>query len=105
MEYYAGLDIAMKETFMCIVDEEGERVFESKTPTDPHPIYEELSKSGFKLEKVGLEAGSISGYLTKGLQELGIKAICIDARKMAAILSVTINKTDKNDGVPRRPPF
>lgn len=26
MEYYAGLDIAMKETFMCIVDEEGERV-------------------------------------------------------------------------------
>lgn len=97
MKYYAGLDIAMKETFMCIVDEEGERVFESKAPTDPHPIYEELSKSGFKLEKVGLEAGSISGYLTKGLQELGIKAICIDARKMAAILSVTINKTDKND--------
>ena len=36
--------------------------------------------------------GSISGYLTKGLQELGIKAICIDARKTAAILSVTISK-------------
>ncbi len=35
--------------------------------------------------------------ITKGLQDLGCKAICIDARKMAAILSVTINKTDKND--------
>ena len=48
MKYYAGLDVAIKETFVCIVDEEGERVFESKVPTDPQPIYEELAKSGFK---------------------------------------------------------
>lgn len=97
MKYYAGLDVAMKETFICIVNEEGKRVFESKAPTDPQPIYNELSNSGFKLEKVGLETGSLSIYLTKGLQGLGVNAICIDARKMAAILSVTVNKTDKND--------
>jgi transposase len=97
MKYYAGLDVAMKETFICIVSEEGARVFESKATTDPRPIYEELSKSGFELEKVGLETGSLSTYLTTGLQELGMNAICIDARKMAAILAVTVNKTDKND--------
>ncbi len=97
MKYYAGLDVAMKETFICIVDEEGKRVFESQARTDPQPIYEELFKSGFELEKIGLETGSLSTYLTIGLQELGMNAICIDARKMAAILSVTINKTDKND--------
>lgn len=27
MRYYAGLDVSMKETFICIVDEEGERVY------------------------------------------------------------------------------
>ena len=97
MRYYAGLDVAMKETFICIVNEEGKRVYEGKAFSDPLPIFEKLSKSGYKLEKVGLEAGSISSYLTKGLIELGVNAICIDARKMAAILSVTINKTDKND--------
>lgn len=97
MKYYAGLDVAMKETFICIVNEEGERVFESKATTDPFPLYEELSKSGYELEKIGLETGSLSLYLTNGLQELGMNAICIDARKMAAILSVTVNKTDKND--------
>jgi len=97
MKYYAGLDVAMKETFICILSEEGERIFESKAPTDPQPIYDELVKSGVELEKVGLESGSLSNYLTKGLQDLGVKAMCIDARKMAAILSVTINKTDKND--------
>ena len=97
MKYYAGLDVAMKETFMCVVDEAGKRVFESKATTCPQALYDELIKSGVGLEKVGLEAGNLSKFLTKGLRELGVNAICIDARKMAAILSVTINKTDKND--------
>ena len=97
MKYYAGLDVSMKETFICIVDEEGKRVYESQASSEPKWIHEELNKSGYELEKVGLESGSLSSYLTKGLQALGCKAICIDARKMAAILSVTVNKTDKND--------
>jgi len=97
MKYYAGLDVAMKETFMCVLDETGKRVFESHCPTDPQPIYDELAKSGVMFEKVGLETGSLSNYLTKGLQKLELPAICIDARKMAAILAVTVNKTDKND--------
>jgi transposase len=97
MKYYAGLDVSMKETFICILSEEGQKVYEGKALTDPQPIYEELAKNGVELEKVGLEAGSMSNYLTKGLQKLGVKAICIDARKMAAILSVVVNKTDKND--------
>ncbi len=97
MKYYAGLDVAMKETFMCVLNEEGKRVFESKAPTDPEAIYNELTTSGVSLEKVGLETGSLSKFLTEGLQGLGLKAICIDARKMAAILAVTVNKTDKND--------
>jgi len=97
MKYYAGLDVAMKETFICILDGEGKKIYESKAPTDPKQIYKELSKGGVELEKVGLESGSLSNFLTKGLQDLGLKTICIDARKMAAILSVTVNKTDKND--------
>lgn len=97
MKYYAGLDVSMKETFICILSEEGQKIFESQVYTDPRVIYDELKKSGYELEKIGLESGSLSNYLTKGLQDLGYKAICIDARKMAAILSVTVNKTDKND--------
>lgn len=97
MKYYAGLDVSMKATNICIVNEEGARIFESKTSTDPQAIYEELSKGCVGLEKVGLETGSLSKYLAKGLKALGMNAIPIDARKMAAILSVTVNKTDKND--------
>ena len=56
MKYYVGLDVAMKETFMCVVNEEGKRIFESKAPTDPQAIYDEFAKSGIEVEKVGLEA-------------------------------------------------
>jgi len=97
MKYYAGLDVAMKETFLCILSEDGEKIYESKCSTDPHLIHEKLAKGGVNLEKVGLETGSLSHYLFKNLHSLGYNVICIDARKMAAILSVTINKTDKND--------
>ena len=46
MKYYAGLDVAMKETFICILDEEGQKVYESRAYSDPKPIYDELTKSG-----------------------------------------------------------
>jgi len=39
----------------------------------------------------------LSHWLTEELQRLDVPAICIDARHIAAILSVNINKTDKND--------
>ena len=63
MRYYAGLDVAMKETFVCIMDEEGKKIYEGKSASDPQPIYEELAKAGVELEKAGMEAGSLSSYL------------------------------------------
>ena len=93
MKYFAGLDVSMKETFICIMREDGKIMQQSQTQSDPKWINESLMKGGYKLESVGLESGNLSNYLTKGLRDLGYKAICIDSRKMAAILSVTVNKT------------
>ena len=97
MKYYTGLDVAMKETFVCILDEKGNKVYETTASSTPAAILKSLEKSGFQSELIGLESGSLTRFLTKGLQNLGVPAICIDSRKMSAILSVTINKTDKND--------
>lgn len=97
MRHYAGLDISMKETFICIMDETGTIKREGKCKTEPKEIASYLQEGEYDLEKVGLESGSLSGYLTTSLRKLGIKALCIDARKMAAILSVRVNKTDAND--------
>ena len=97
MKHYVGLDVSMKETFICIEDELGKIVYQGHSKTDPECIAERLKKLSMVIEKVGIESGSISHWLVNQLKQFGIPAICIDARKMAAVLSVQINKTDKND--------
>lgn len=97
MKHYIGLDVSMKETSICIVDEAGKIVFEKEVNTDPNDIYECIARTGFEILLVGLESGSLSHWLVDNLKKLGLPTICVCSRKMAAILSVTINKTDKND--------
>jgi transposase len=97
MRYYAGLDISMKETAICIVDEEGKIVHECIQVTDPKSIAKCLEKTKLNIVKVGLEIGSISRWLTLKLRELNINAIAIDTRLMNGILKITVNKTDEND--------
>jgi len=97
MRYYAGLDISMKETAICVVDEEGKIVYEHIQVTDPEAIAKDLEKTKLNIVKVGLEIGSISRWLTLKLQDLGVNAIPIDTRLMNGILKITVNKTDEND--------
>lgn len=97
MKYYVGLDVSMKETFICIEDELGKVIHQSQVKTDPELIEERLKKYQPFIERVGIESGSLSHWLVDNLKKLGVPAFCIDARKMAAVLSVQINKTDKND--------
>jgi transposase len=37
MDYFAGLDISMDETHVCVVDREGAVVRQSKTASMAHP--------------------------------------------------------------------
>jgi transposase len=97
MSYYAGLDISMKETAICIVDESGAIVKESSVSTDPFAITTYLNKSGFEIKKAALESGCLSHWLIEELRKLKVPAICVDSRHIAAVLATTINKTDKND--------
>lgn len=97
MSYYTGLDISMKETAVCIVNDEGKIVKEGTVSTDPLAIATYLEKSGFSSTKVALESGCLSHWLIEELRKLKVPAICVDARHIAAVLATTINKTDKND--------
>jgi transposase len=97
MTYYAGLDISMKVTSIAIVNEQGKIVFETLSETNPEILAKTLNDSGFALEKIGIESGCLSFWLIDELNKLGLTAICIDSKQMAKILSLKINKTDKND--------
>jgi transposase len=97
MNHYVGLDVSLKTVFICIVNDKGRVVKEQELASTPEVIGGFLMGTGLKIEKIGLESGSLTHYLKKGLQEMGFQVVAMEARKMAAILATVINKTDKND--------
>lgn len=98
MKYYSGLDVSLKTTFICVVNELGEVVLEEEVETDVKAINKRLTDTGLSYERIGIESGQLSIPLCKGLMAEGFPAICVDARHMAAALSARINKNDRNDG-------
>jgi len=97
MKYYAGLDISMEATAICIVDQEGQVIHETMTASNPELIATYLKNTELEIDRVGLESGSITRWLTLALRNEGINAIAIDARKMSGLLKFNINKNDAND--------
>ncbi len=97
MKYYAGLDVSMEETAVCVVDSEGEVVSEAKVASEPEAIAGYLAPWSKSLAKVGHEAGGLSPWLHAGLQGRGVPAICIETRRMKAYAKASPVKTDRRD--------
>lgn len=97
MKHYIGLDVSMKETSICIVNEQGKVIYEGREKTDPTLLIQHIQKKNLKIDKIAMESGSLSHYLISEMQKLGLSVICMDARQMSKVLSVKINKTDCND--------
>ena len=100
LELYAGLDVSVAETSLCVVDARGKVIREAKVPTEPAAIIAALAAActgGASWKRVGLEAGPMSQWLYAGLVEAGLPAICVEAQHMRSALSAQRNKTDRND--------
>lgn len=97
MEFYAGLDVSLELTSVCVVDDGGKVVREGKVPSDPDAIELFLADCGVHLKRVGLEAFSFSAWLFSALDEKGLPVFCIETRHAKAALNAMLNKTDKND--------
>jgi transposase len=97
MEYFAGLDVAVEETSICVIDQEGKVVLETSVATDPDAIFKALKKHAARLRRVGHEAGSLSPWLQVELRQRGLPVVCLEAFHTRAALSAMRNKTDKAD--------
>jgi len=97
MEYFAGLDVSVKETSVCIVDDGGRIVREAKVGSEPEALLQVLMTPGQVFKRIGLEAGPLSQWLFSALAQAGLPVICVETRHMRAVLKAQINKTDRND--------
>jgi transposase len=85
MEHYAGLDVSLQMTAVCVIDERGRVVLEGKVPSEPAAIAAFLQPYAETLAVAGLEAGLLAPYLYSGLVECGVRAVCIETRHMKAL--------------------
>ena len=97
MEHFAGLDVSVKETSVCIVDETGKIVREVRVASEPDALLEVLKSHAYRFNRIGLEAGPLSQWLFSALAEVGVPVVCVETRHMRAVLKAQINKTDRND--------
>ncbi len=97
MKHYAGLDVSVKETAICIVDETGTVCREMKVPSHPEDLARVLKDPAWNFERIGLEAGPLSQWLFEGLAKAGLLVICIETRHVKAFLKAQPNKSDRND--------
>lgn len=99
MEYYAGLDVSLKLTAICIVDRRGTVQCEGMIASDPEAIADFIKTNATNVVRIGLESGATSTWLWTELNGMGLPVICIDARHAKAALKMQINKSDRNDAI------
>ena len=97
MKYFTGIDVSLRSVSICVVDEAGGVQYENKVAAEVDLIVAALRSFSAEVRQVGLEAGTLTQYLTYGLQKAGFEVICLEARQTAATLAAMRNKTDRND--------
>ena len=97
MDHFAGLDVSVKETSVCILDDAGKIVKEVKVASEPQALLKVLGNPTYHFKRIGLEAGPLSQWLFSALAEAELPVICVETRHMQAVLKAQINKTDRND--------
>ena len=97
MDYYAGIDVSLKESSVCDVDSAGKVVREVKVASEPEALVRYFDELGLPVGRIGLEAGPLSQWLHGGLITAGREVVLLETRHVKAALSAMTVKTDRKD--------
>ncbi len=97
MSMFAGLDVSLKSTVICVLDSSGRVRWRGSVSSDPGAIAGALARWRDHLTLVGLETGSLSPFLYHGLAGLGFRVVCMDARRAADAVRSRRVKSDRAD--------
>jgi transposase len=97
MEHYAGIDVSLEQSSICVVDTTGKILREAKVASEPEALVRFFRHVGVALTRIGLEAGPLSQWLHAGLSEAGFETVLLETRHVKAALSAMVVKTDRKD--------
>ncbi len=97
MGYYAGIDVSLESSTLCIVDQGGKILRETVVASEPEALIGWFSSCGYELSRIGLEAGPLSQWLYAGLMRAGLAVELLETRHVKAAAASSPVKTDRND--------
>jgi transposase len=97
MDYYAGIDVSLEASSICIVDAAGKIVKEAKVLSEREDLIAWFKALPFKLARIGLEAGPLSQWLYAGLKGAGFAVELLETRHVRDAFKSMPVKTDRND--------
>ena len=97
MEHYAGIDVSLEYSSVCVVNATGKIVREAKVASDPAALIIWLKSVGCELSRVGLEAGPLSQWLYAAMREAGLAVELLETRHVRKAFEAMPVKSDRND--------
>ncbi len=97
MNHYAGIDVSLECSSVCVVDASGKILREARVASAPEALIAWLRSSGFEFERIGLEAGPLSQWLFAGMREAGLAVELLETRHVRKAFEAMPVKSDRND--------
>ena len=97
MDYFAGLDVSVKETSVCIVDDSGKIVREAKVASEPEAFVVGTEEPRLPLQTDWIGSGTAVAVAFQRSGRSRVAGGLVETRHMQAVLKAQINKTDRND--------
>jgi transposase len=97
MEHYAGIDVSLELSSVCVLDGSGKVVREAKVASEPEALIAWFSALDLDLTRVGLEAGPLSQWLFAGMKAAGLPVELLETRHVRAAFKTMSVKTDRKD--------
>src|ERR1700740_1238120 len=97
MNHYAGIDVSLECSSVCIVDGSGKIVREAKVASEPEALIAWFRSCGFAVERIGLEAGPLSQWLFAAMKAAGLAVELLETRHVRKAFEAMPVKSDRND--------
>ena len=97
MEYYAGIDVSLESSSVCVVDANGRIVREAKVGSEPEALIAWFEGLKVRPSRIGLEAGPLSQWLYAGMREAGFAVELLETRHVRDAFKAMPVKTDRKD--------
>ena len=97
MDHYAGIDVSLECSSVCVVDATGKIVREGKVASEPEALIAWFGSLGLGLSRIGLEAGPLSQWLFASLRKAGLAVELLETRHVRDAFKAMPVKTDRKD--------